>query len=269
MDYATFLAEILNPKPADAFRITPASRSEMLRPQVRRNAASSWALGWEVNHTSGGDFIRHGGGNPGIRALSGIRRTSIRLRHHDEQRRQRVSRRDRETDCRKHSVTGDRRPASRHSVIGRSLFRERRRSCHGRGGARCVRIDPATTLRGYRLGPIQSPPTGSVNSRRCSDVTGSRLPHGPRRRLAESAVFHGQGKRFHRGRGFHVTRCSVGRDRHAAEAFGQLDVGSPGIGEERDRRVERRHFAVRDVELIPLAVSFARNASRSRTSKPM
>ena len=64
-DYATFLSEILAPKPADAFRITPASRSEMLRAQVRRNAASSWAFGWEINHTSSGDFIRHGGGNPG------------------------------------------------------------------------------------------------------------------------------------------------------------------------------------------------------------
>ena len=64
-DYATFLSEILASKPADAFRITSASRSEMLRAQVRRNAASSWALGWEINHTSSGDFIRHGGGNPG------------------------------------------------------------------------------------------------------------------------------------------------------------------------------------------------------------
>jgi hypothetical protein len=37
----------------------------MLRPQVRRNAESSWALGWEINRTENGDFLRHGGGNPG------------------------------------------------------------------------------------------------------------------------------------------------------------------------------------------------------------
>jgi hypothetical protein len=37
----------------------------MLRPQIRRNDTSSWALGWEINHTPDGDFLRHGGGNPG------------------------------------------------------------------------------------------------------------------------------------------------------------------------------------------------------------
>lgn len=37
----------------------------MLRPQIRRKDTSSWALGWEINHTPDGDFIRHGGGNPG------------------------------------------------------------------------------------------------------------------------------------------------------------------------------------------------------------
>jgi CubicO group peptidase (beta-lactamase class C family) len=64
-DYAKFLMEVINPKPADQFRLSAASLREMLRPQIRRNDASSWALGWEVNHTPDGDFIRHGGGNPG------------------------------------------------------------------------------------------------------------------------------------------------------------------------------------------------------------
>ncbi len=64
-DYAKFLMEIINPKPSDQFRLTRASLREMLRPQIRRNEASSWALGWEINHTRDGDFIRHGGGNPG------------------------------------------------------------------------------------------------------------------------------------------------------------------------------------------------------------
>ena len=64
-DYAKFLMEVLHPKPADQFRLTAASLHEMLRPQIRRNAESSWALGWEINHTPDGDFIRHGGGNPG------------------------------------------------------------------------------------------------------------------------------------------------------------------------------------------------------------
>jgi hypothetical protein len=37
----------------------------MLRPQIKRNSESSWALGWEINHTNDGDFLRHGGHNPG------------------------------------------------------------------------------------------------------------------------------------------------------------------------------------------------------------
>jgi CubicO group peptidase (beta-lactamase class C family) len=68
-DYAKYLMEIIDPKPSDAFRLTKNSLSEMLRPQVKRNAESSWALGWEINHTENGDFIRHGGGNPGFQCF--------------------------------------------------------------------------------------------------------------------------------------------------------------------------------------------------------
>ena len=64
-DYAKFLIEIVAPKPPDAFRLTPASLAEMLRPQMKLTADSSWALGWKVHHTSVGEFISHGGGNPG------------------------------------------------------------------------------------------------------------------------------------------------------------------------------------------------------------
>jgi CubicO group peptidase (beta-lactamase class C family) len=64
-DYAKFLIEIVAPKPPDAFRLTQASLTEMVRPQVKRTAESSWALGWHVSHTATGDFISHGGGNPG------------------------------------------------------------------------------------------------------------------------------------------------------------------------------------------------------------
>ncbi|MBI4501081.1 MAG: beta-lactamase family protein [Gemmatimonadetes bacterium] len=64
-DYARFLTEIIDPKPADAFRLNQYSLEEMLRPQVKRNPQSSWALGWQIEHTENGDFLRHGGGNPG------------------------------------------------------------------------------------------------------------------------------------------------------------------------------------------------------------
>jgi CubicO group peptidase (beta-lactamase class C family) len=68
-DYAKFLIEIIDPKPSDAFRLNRNSLEEMLRPQVKRNAQSSWALGWEIEHTKQGDFIRHGGGNPGFQCF--------------------------------------------------------------------------------------------------------------------------------------------------------------------------------------------------------
>jgi CubicO group peptidase (beta-lactamase class C family) len=65
-DYAKFLIEIIDPKASDAFRLNKSSLEEMLRPQVKRNPQSSWALGWQINHTESGNFIRHGGNNPGF-----------------------------------------------------------------------------------------------------------------------------------------------------------------------------------------------------------
>jgi CubicO group peptidase (beta-lactamase class C family) len=65
-DYAKFVMQILDPKPSDRYRLTRASLDEMLRPQIKRNPEGSWALGWEIDHTEHGDFIRHGGGNPGF-----------------------------------------------------------------------------------------------------------------------------------------------------------------------------------------------------------
>ena len=68
-EYARFLIEVLDPKPADAYRLTLASRDEMLRPQVKLNDSSSWALGWQVLHQKTGDLISHGGDNPGYKAF--------------------------------------------------------------------------------------------------------------------------------------------------------------------------------------------------------
>jgi len=65
-DYVKFLLQILAPKPADAFRLNAASLKEMFRPQVKVNATTSWALGWQVRHTPQGDFIEHGGNNTGF-----------------------------------------------------------------------------------------------------------------------------------------------------------------------------------------------------------
>lgn len=68
-DYAKFLMEVINPKASDAFRLNKDSLEEMLRPQVKVNDSSSWALGWRIRHTEKGNFIIHGGGNPGFSAF--------------------------------------------------------------------------------------------------------------------------------------------------------------------------------------------------------
>jgi len=81
-DYAKFLIEVIDPKPADANRLNSASRKEMLRPQVEVPVPSeygfraSWALGWEVLHLKNGDgVIGHGGDNEGFHSLSEVSMT--------------------------------------------------------------------------------------------------------------------------------------------------------------------------------------------------
>jgi CubicO group peptidase (beta-lactamase class C family) len=68
-DYAKFLIEVIKPKPSDAFRLNKDSLDEMLRPQMKINDSISQALGWQIRHTENGDFIMHGGGNPGFAAF--------------------------------------------------------------------------------------------------------------------------------------------------------------------------------------------------------
>ncbi len=73
-DYAKFLLEVIDPKPADAYRLNAASLKEMLRPQVKVSAylfPCSWALGWQVRHSEGGDVILHGGDNEGFHSMCG------------------------------------------------------------------------------------------------------------------------------------------------------------------------------------------------------
>jgi CubicO group peptidase (beta-lactamase class C family) len=68
-DYAKFLIEVLDPKPGDAFRLTRAGRDEMIRPCVKVDDASSFALGWHILHQPKGDLISHAGDNPGFKAF--------------------------------------------------------------------------------------------------------------------------------------------------------------------------------------------------------
>ncbi len=74
-DYAAFLLEMMAPKPADAFRVRPATREAMMRPVVKVSDTpirSSWALGWQVIHGEDGDVIVHGGDNPGFHSFAAM-----------------------------------------------------------------------------------------------------------------------------------------------------------------------------------------------------
>ena len=69
-DYARFLIEVMSPTAADSFRLSDASRLEMIKPQVKVTDSMSWGLGWQVQHHASGDVLSHGGDNPGFKALT-------------------------------------------------------------------------------------------------------------------------------------------------------------------------------------------------------
>ena len=77
-DYAKFLIEIIDPKPADAFRLNATSLQEMLRPQVKATDTLSWGLGWAIDQDPEGDIISHSGDNPGFKTMTAasVRRRS-------------------------------------------------------------------------------------------------------------------------------------------------------------------------------------------------
>ena len=70
IEYAGYLAEILSPRVAPAFRLAPDTRHEMLRSQITVDATHSWALGWEIRHTPQGDLFQHQGGQRGVQAFA-------------------------------------------------------------------------------------------------------------------------------------------------------------------------------------------------------
>ena len=78
-DYANFLIEIIEPKRADAHRLSTASIREMLRPQVKVTDTLWWGLGWAIErHPGMADIISHSGDNPGFKAMTAasVRRRS-------------------------------------------------------------------------------------------------------------------------------------------------------------------------------------------------
>jgi CubicO group peptidase (beta-lactamase class C family) len=77
-DYARFLIEVLDPRTNDGCCLTRAGRDEMIRPQVKVDASTSWALGWAILHDTRGTLISHAGDNPGFKAfmLASVERQS-------------------------------------------------------------------------------------------------------------------------------------------------------------------------------------------------
>lgn len=75
-DYAKFLLEVVDPKPADEFRLRRPSWTEMLRPQIKLakgqeiDGAGAWGLGWAIQQRPTGDVILHSGGQTGFRSLT-------------------------------------------------------------------------------------------------------------------------------------------------------------------------------------------------------
>jgi CubicO group peptidase (beta-lactamase class C family) len=64
VDYANFLIEVMQPKPADRYRLNERTRLEMLEPHIDAGSSpfkSSWALGWQIWHLDDGDVVAHGG----------------------------------------------------------------------------------------------------------------------------------------------------------------------------------------------------------------
>jgi CubicO group peptidase (beta-lactamase class C family) len=72
-DYARFMIEVIDPKPADSYRLKAESVREMLRPHVKLEGGefpASWALGWQIFQSANRDFIHHGGDNKGFHCVA-------------------------------------------------------------------------------------------------------------------------------------------------------------------------------------------------------
>jgi CubicO group peptidase (beta-lactamase class C family) len=81
-DYAKFLIEVINPRPADTYRLNSASLREMIRPQIEvpvpteYGFRAAWALGWQVLYLKNGEeVLGHGGDNDGFHCLSQVSMT--------------------------------------------------------------------------------------------------------------------------------------------------------------------------------------------------
>jgi CubicO group peptidase (beta-lactamase class C family) len=75
-DYAKFLIEVMEPRRANAYRLSKKSRDEMVRPQIVvgdfKGYSVSWGLGWRMVKTPQYELVGHGGSNPGFQCFSSV-----------------------------------------------------------------------------------------------------------------------------------------------------------------------------------------------------
>lgn len=75
-DYSKFVISLFTSKDNHPFRLSTASISEMVRPQVKLPAdqdideCTSWGLGWGIQERPSGNLIVHSGGQSGFRSLT-------------------------------------------------------------------------------------------------------------------------------------------------------------------------------------------------------
>src|SRR5215203_987041 len=65
-DYAKFLTQIVSSSNT-AINLSPGTRKEMLKPQVRLNSALHWGLGWGIQRDEHGEVLWHWGANNSFR----------------------------------------------------------------------------------------------------------------------------------------------------------------------------------------------------------
>jgi CubicO group peptidase (beta-lactamase class C family) len=76
-DFAKFVIEVIDPRPADPFRLRADTIETMVRPVIpvsEQPLRSSWALGWQVLHLADGPVVAHGGDNAGFHSFAAVSR---------------------------------------------------------------------------------------------------------------------------------------------------------------------------------------------------
>ena len=70
LEYANFLIEVMSPRAPAKFRLSDASRREMMRRQIKVDDKASWGLGWQIPNVPSGLRIQHQGGQSGVQTFA-------------------------------------------------------------------------------------------------------------------------------------------------------------------------------------------------------